>query len=246
MKFKKIAVVILAVLMIVSTALPIMAADSSDAVCELIAHGQTSGTKYTDFYTALKAINADGYTIKMLVPSYSFAPSQTDVKYNFTWDGEYASGQRCKITLTANAYLMMIHDGATFKNLDVTSYVGLRYSNTVSANPFNLENVNWRIASNIVTNIQGTVGTNAQTMNLTNCRIDTTSTNTGTPVIGIYTGVTGGSPCDVYINLHNSTLTQNGGATNNAGNRAVINANIRHNLVVSALKKRRIYRKIRF
>lgn len=222
MKLKKLTAILLAVLMVsvlmVPLSVPAGAADAT-VVCKILPpEGQTFAdgtvTEFASIDAATAAINTlamDGITIKMVAATGQWATNAYVMNYNFTFDGEYETGKYA--TITGSTYWLDIRDGATIKNVIFNASHGFRYRNNHSNGAFSLENVTFNYTGNgLLVNIQGETANNAQTFNLTNCKITKPSNRTGDPIIATH----GTNNHTVTVNLHNTEITYDGGADNNS------------------------------
>ena len=220
MKFKKLTAIFLAIIMVCMSMSFVPTSAETTAVCKIIPPEGSSfpGGTVTEFATldaAVAAINSlamDGITIKMTAPT---APKWTTnayvMRYYFIFDGEYAPGQRATISDCSN-YWLDLYDGATIKNVNISATHGVRYRNNNSDNPLTFENVTYTLKAGMLVNVQGETANNTQTVNLINCNISKASTVTTEPIMAVY----GSNNRNVIVNIHNTEISQNGGANNNS------------------------------
>ncbi len=209
MRTTKICSILLAVLMVFSSAALLIAPVSAEGENE----AKIGDTEYATLEAAIDAAQ-DGATITLL-RDVTWTALNKEIKKTVTVDG---GEQKYKITSTG-FYLFHFYQSFTLKNLKFDTSHGFRFYNTAGKEAVGtLENVEWTLGGGLLVNIQGGVADVPQIFNVKNSTI-TKKAVAGDPVIATY----GENTRDVTINIENSTLNQNGGATNNhAGNKSVL------------------------
>ncbi len=179
------------------------------------AEGTTNEAKIgnTEYATLEAAIDAaqDGDTITLL-RDVTVGLDNKAVKNSITIDG---TDKQYKIVSTKNTYMFHFYQDYTLKNLKIESSHGYRQYNTAGkTNIGTLDNVEWTLGGGLLVNIQGSAGV-PQVFNIVNSTITKTAV-AGDPMIATYSHQNWAKPGveDITINVENSTLNQNGGATN--------------------------------
>lgn len=213
-KHKRVLSLFLAILMVLTTgiasAFTAFAADGNEA--------KIGDTEYATLVTAIDAAQ-DGDTITLL-RDLTWTAYNKAIKKTITIDG---GEQKYKITATSG-YTCEFHQSFTLKNLKFDTTHGFRFYNTAGKEAVGtLENVDWTLGSGLLVNLQGNTPGVPLTFNVINSTITKKAVG-GDPIIATYSHSNGAKPgiCDVTVNIDNSTLNQNGGATNgNVGNTAM-------------------------
>ena len=175
----------------------------------------------TEYATLAAAIDAakDGDTVTLL-RDVTWTAYNKEIKTNVTIDG---GEQKYKITAT-QGYTFQFFQSFTLKNLKFDTTHGFRFWNTAGKEAVGtLENVEWTLGAGLLVNLQGNTPDVPLTFNVVNSTITKTAVS-GDPIIATYSHNNWTKPgiCDVTVNIDNSTLNQNGGATNgHTGNTAM-------------------------
>jgi len=177
------------------------------------AEGNEAKIGDTEYATLAEAIDAaqDGDTI-MLLRDLTLTTINKEIKKTITIDG---GANQYKITESGD-YTFQFYQSFTLKNLKFDTSHGFRFWNTAGKEAVGtLENVDWTLGSGLLVNIQGNVAGVPLTFNVVNSTITKTAV-VGAPIIATYSQQSSAKPgiCDITINIDNSTLNQNGGATN--------------------------------
>ena len=174
-----------------------------------------------EYATLAAAIDAaqDGDTVTLL-RDVTWTAYQKEIRTNVTIDG---GEQKHKITAT-QGYTFQFFQSFTLKNLKFDTTHGFRFWNTAGKEAVGtLENVEWTLGAGLLVNLQGNTPGVPLTFNVINSTITKTAV-AGDPIIATYSHNSWAKPgiCDVTVNIDNSTLNQNGGATNgHTGNTAM-------------------------
>ncbi len=204
---KHVLSLLLAVLMVLSTGIAYIPTAFAEGTNE----AKIGTTEYATLAAAITAAK-DGDTITLLT-DVDVNANDNAIKKTITIDGGEA---KYKITNSKNGYLFHFYQSFTLKNLTFDTSHGFRFYNTAEKEAVGtLENVNWTLGAGLLVNIQGGVAGVTQTLNIKNSTI-TKKAVAGDPMIATYSHSGWAKPgiCDVTINIDNSTLNQNGGATN--------------------------------
>ena len=214
---KRVLSLFLAILMVLTTGI-------ASAFTAFAADGNEAKIGDTEYATLVAAIDAaaDGDTITLL-RDVTWTAYEKKIEKNITIDG---GEQKYKISAPTAKYLFFFYQSFTLKNLKFDTVSGFRFYNTAGKEAVGtLENVEWTLGAWLLVNIQGTVADVPQTFNVVNSTITKKAVG-GDPIIATYSHNNWAKPgiCDVTVNIDNSTLNQNGGATNgNVGNTAMFN-----------------------
>ena len=174
-----------------------------------------------EYATLAAAIDAaqDGDTVTLL-RDVTWTAYNKEIRTNVTIDG---GEQKHKITAT-QGYTFQFFQNFTLKNLKFDTTHGFRFWNTAGKEAVGtLENVEWTLGAGLLVNLQGNTPGVPLTFNVINSTITKTAV-AGDPIIATYSHNSWAKPgiCDVTVNIDNSTLNQNGGATNgHTGNTAM-------------------------
>lgn len=175
-------------------------------------------TKYATLVAAIDAAQ-DGDTVTLL-RNVTWTAYNKEIKKTITIDG---GEQKYKITAT-QGYTFQFFQSFTLKNLKFDTISGFRFWNTAGKEAVGtLENVEWTLGAGLLVNLQGNTPGVPLTFNVINSTITKTAV-AGDPIIATYSHNSWAKPgiCDVTVNIDNSTLNQNGGATNgHTGNTAM-------------------------
>ena len=183
--------------------------------CSVVLSGQVSAEENearigdTVYATLAAAIDAakDGDTITLL-RDVAWTANNKEIKKTVIIDG---GEQKHKIT-AQGGYAFQFFQSFTLKNLKFDTTHGFRFWN-----------VEWTLGAGLLVNLQGNTPDVPLTFNVVNSTITKTAV-AGDPIIATYSHNSWAKPgiCDVTVNIDNSTLNQNGGATNgHTGNTAM-------------------------
>ena len=213
-KHKRVLSLLLAILMVLTTGI-------ASAFTAFAADGNEAKIGDTEYATLVAAIGAaaDGDTITLL-RDVTWMAYNKEIKKTITIDG---GEQKYKITAT-QGYTFQFFQSFTLKNLKFDTPLGFRFWNTAGKEAVGtLENVEWTLGAGLLVNLQGNTPDVPLTFNVVNSTITKTAVS-GDPIIATYSHNNWTKPgiCDVTVNIDNSTLNQNGGATNgHTGNTAM-------------------------
>lgn len=232
MKLKKLLLIALSVVMILTTAIAVfvMNVSAESGSCTILnpqgdvitAADVATGDLVTTFDDLGEAVSyiqnniqKDGYTVKITTANLPIVPTGVSVTYSFTIDGEYAAGQRATVSDgSTNSYWMNIKKNATIKNVILDSYRTFGFNGDSTAT-FTFENVKHTSKGGLLVNLNA--GDNfTKTLNFNDCYFYKAD-GKGDPIIGMF------GKSDVTINVNGSTFIQNGGSANDNWNRSIFN-----------------------